>query len=236
MKTAVIIPTYNEKSNIQDLIQAIFSLGISDLEVVVVDDNSPDGTGAVVEEIRGRDKRVHLIHRPQKMGLGTAYLDGFRYALENSAEYFVEMDADLSHDFLALPDFLHGIENCDVVVGSRYVLEGKTKNWNRTRKLVSQLGNAYARFVLNVPVRDMTTGFKCYRRKVVEFLITQNIDAVGYVFQVETTYLSYRKGFSVKEIPITFVERRTGKSKFNLSIIRESFWKVLKLKYQEWKR
>lgn len=230
MKTAVIIPTYNEKENIQDLIQAIFSLDIPGLEVVAVDDNSPDGTGVAVAEIAKSNSRVHVIHRPKKMGLGTAYLDGFRYALDRGAEHLFEMDADLSHDFSVLPDFLKHIESNDVVVGSRYISGGKTENWNWTRKSVSYLGNLYARFILNVPIRDLTTGFKCYRRRVAEFLAGRNIDAVGYVFQIETTYHAYHHGYSVKEIPITFSERRSGKSKFDFQIIRESFWKVLKLR------
>lgn len=235
MKTAVIIPTYNEKSNIQDLIRAIFSLGILGLEVVVVDDNSPDGTGRAVAEISKSDSKVHVIQRSKKMGLGTAYLEGFQYALSRGAEYFLGMDADLSHDFSVIPDFLKNIEQYDIVVGSRYIPNGRMENlW--TRKVVSRLGNIYARFVLGIPVYDLTSGFKCYRRKAVEFLVTQNIDAIGYVFLTETTYRVYQEGFSVKEIPITFIERRAGKSKFNFSIIWESFWKILKLRYKNGKR
>lgn len=230
MKTAIIIPTYNERDNIDKLINEIFSLEIEGLEVVVVDDNSPDGTGKIVAEISAREPRVRIIHRKKKMGLGTAYLEGFRFALENGAEHFFEIDADFSHDHKIIPIFLDNIKNADLVVGSRYIPGGKTVNWDWKRKLISHFGNVYARTILGIPIRDLTTGYKCYRREVVEYLSTKNIDSVGYVFQVETSYIAHKQGFKVKEIPIIFTERRNGRSKFDGKIIWESFWKVFKLR------
>lgn len=233
MKTAIIIPTYNEKENIEKMINGIFSLEIEELGVVVVDDNSPDGTGKIVAEISSREPRVQIIHREKKMGLGTAYLEGFRFALEKGAEHFFEIDADFSHDHKIIPIFLDNIKNADLVVGSRYIPGGKTINWDWKRKLISYFGNVYARTVLGVPIRDLTTGYKCYRREVVEYLSAKNIDSVGYIFQVETSYIAHKNGFKIKEIPITFNERQLGKSKFSLKIIWESFWKVLKLKFKK---
>lgn len=232
MKIAIILPTYNEKDNIRKVISAIFSLKLNDLHVVVVDDNSPDGTGIIVENLRKENERIHIIHRKKKLGLGTAYLEGFQYALENGAEHFFEVDADFSHDFSLLPEFLKHNKNHDLVIGSRYMFGGKIENWNFLRKLISQSGNFYARKILKIPIKDLTTGFKCYQKNVVEYLAKKNIDSIGYVFQVETTYLAYQKGFKIKEIPITFTERTFGKSKFDYKILWESFWRVLKLKFK----
>jgi len=233
MKTAIIIPTFNEKDNIQELIPKIFSLNIPDLHIIVVDDNSPDGTGKIVSDMKKTDARIHSIHREKKMGLGTAYQDGFRYAFNEGAEHFFEIDADFSHDYKIIPQFLDTISEADLVVGSRYIPGGKTMNWNLSRRLVSHFGNVYARVVLGLPIRDLTTGYKCYHRRVIEYLATQPIDSIGYVFQVETSYLAHKKGFRVKEIPITFVERRSGTSKFNFRIIWESFWRVWKLRFMK---
>jgi dolichol-phosphate mannosyltransferase len=230
MKIAVIIPTYNEKENIERLINAIFSLNIGGLEVIVVDDNSPDDTAIAVKEIMSANPKIHLICRKGKMGLGTAYLEGFRYAIEYGADYLFEMDADLSHDPKQISLFLSHIDQNDLVIGSRYVSSGRIDNWDIHRRLVSSFGNLYARLILGVAVRDLTTGYKCYRRQVVEYLMGKDIDADGYVFQVETTYHAIKGNFRVKEIPIIFTERRLGKSKFNFNIIWESFWKVLKLR------
>jgi len=230
MKIAVIIPTYNEKENIEDALKEVFNLSLNDVHIVVVDDNSPDGTALIVQKIRENNNKVHIIQRTSKMGLGTAYIEGFKYALENGAEYIFEIDADFSHDFALIPSFLDNIDGHDLIIGSRYISNGKIANWNLSRRFISYFGNLYARFVLGVPVKDLTTGFKCYRREVVEFLNKQNISAIGYVFQIETTYHAYQQGFKIKEIPITFTERRIGKSKFSLKIIWESFWKVLRMR------
>ena len=211
MKIAVIIPTYNEKENIDKLINDIFSLKIDGLEIVIVDDNSPDGTANIVADIKKVNDKLHLINRPKKMGLGTAYIAGFRFALENGAEHFFEIDADFSHDFKMIPIFLDNIQNADLVVGSRYISGGKTLNWDKKRKLVSYFGNIYARIILGVPIRDLTTGYKCYRREIIEYINTKNITSIGYVFQIETSYIVHKKGFKIKEIHITFTERRLGK-------------------------
>lgn len=233
MKIAIIIPTYNEKENIKRALDKVFDLDLEDAHVIVVDDNSPDGTGLIVEKIKEGNERLHVIHRSKKMGLGTAYLDGFKYALTNGADYIVEVDADFSHDFSNIPYFLKNLEEFDVVIGSRYIPEGKIKNWDFSRRFFSKFGNIYARIVLNIPIQDLTTGYKCYRRNVIEHLCGKNIDSVGYVFQIETTYHVYKKEFKIKEVPITFTERRMGSSKFNFAIIWESFWKVLKLRFKK---
>jgi dolichol-phosphate mannosyltransferase len=229
MKIAIVIPTYNEKENISRLVSDIFDLGISELEIIAVDDNSPDGTGKLLDGIREKDKRVHVIHRAKKSGLGTAYLEGFQYSLVQGAEYIFAMDADFSHNPKMIPIYLDEIEQHDLVVGSRYISGGKITNWDVMRRFISYSGNLFARYILNMPVADMTTGFKCYRRKVIAYLKNKNISSIGYVFQIETIYHAYNNGFKVKEIPIQFSERRSGKSKFNSKIIWESFWKVAKL-------
>ncbi len=233
MKTAVILPTYNEKENVEKIIQHIFDLKIIDLEIVVVDDNSPDGTADIVEKCQTVNSSLHLIRRKGKLGLGTAYLEGFRYALEKGADYFFEIDADFSHDPKDISLFLSRVNQCDLVIGSRYIANGKISNWNASRRFVSSFGNLYARFILKMAINDLTTGYKCYRREVVEYLLGKEIDAVGYVFQIETTYHAVKRGFRVEEIPIVFTERTLGKSKFSLAIVGESFWKVLKLRFAD---
>ena len=233
MKIAVVIPTYNEKENIEEALGKVFGLNIEGLEVIVVDDNSPDGTGRIVEKIKENNSKLHIIQRNKKMGLGTAYLEGFKHALDNGAEHIFEIDADFSHDFSAIPDFLESIKEFDAVVGSRYINQGKIENWNFSRRFFSKFGNIYAQFILNIPIQDLTTGYKCYRRKVVEYLCSKNIDSVGYVFQIETTYHAHKNGFKIKEIPITFTERRLGSSKFDFRIIWESLSKVLKLRLKK---
>jgi dolichol-phosphate mannosyltransferase len=230
MKIAVIVPTYNEKENIQKLIQGIFDLNMDNLHIIVVDDGSPDGTGRLAEEIKKKNEKIHIIHRAGKMGLGTAYMEGFRYALKNEAEFFLGIDADFSHDYLLIPQFIKEMENHDLVVGSRYVPGGGIKNWPFSRMILSSWGNFYARRMLKMPIRDLTTGYKCYRKKVVEYLINQEIDAAGYVFLTETTYYAHKKGFKIKEIPIIFINRELGVSKLDIGIILESFWKIFKLR------
>ena len=229
-KTYIIIPTYNEKDNISTLLEQIFSLAIEGLNVLVVDDNSPDGTGEVVEKLRQNNLRLQILHRQQKFGLGTAYVAGFKEALRQGADYIFEMDADLSHQAKYIPDFLAAIKDNDLVLGSRYITGGGVSNWNWSRRLISRFGNLYARLVLGVPINDLTGGFKCYRRQVLEKINLDSLSSVGYNFQIETTYRAYQAGFKVKEIPIVFVERSRGKSKFDFKIMLESFYKVIILR------
>lgn len=235
MKTCIVIPTYNEKENIEIVIEKIFGLGVSELYILVVDDNSPDGTGGLVERLKIKYQNLDIIHRQRKAGLGKAYEAGFRQALKRGAEYIFEMDADLSHDSKHIPEFLNAIKSHDLVLGSRYIQGGGVRNWNFTRRLISKVGNLYARMILGIPYKDLTGGFKCYRRKVLESIDFSKISSVGYNFQIETTYIAYKKGFRIVEIPIIFAERTQGKSKFHIKIVIESFWKVLLLKFKNQK-
>ena len=231
MKTIVIIPTYNEKSNIAEIIEKLFSLKINSLEVLVVDDNSPDGTAEVVRKL-AQKYPVNLIVRSEKRGLGTAYTAAFKNILSQpgSPDIIIQMDADLSHDPAVIPVFLNQIKNCDVVLGSRYIKGGGVKNWNFFRRIVSRWSNVYARVILGLPYRDLTGGFKCWKREVLEKIDLDSLSSVGYNFQIETTYKAHRLGYKICEVPITFTERKQGESKFNLGIIVESFIKVLRLK------
>lgn len=230
MKIAIIIPTYNEKENIEKLIPKIFSLGVEGLEIIVVDDNSPDGTGKAVEELKRGDNRVHLLSRQKKMGLGTAYLAGFRYALGKGAEFIFEMDADFSHDFKMIPKFLEAAENHDFVIGSRYKNGVSITNWPLGRLAMSLLANKYAAFVTGVRLTDMTSGFKCYRRKVLETIELDRVRSNGYSFQIEMKYRAHKKNFSLKEIPIVFAGRHSGTSKISRWIVWEAFWLPWKLR------
>jgi dolichol-phosphate mannosyltransferase len=233
MKTIIVIPTYNEKNNLTELVKGIFSLAIENLSLIVVDDNSPDGTGILADQLAAEMPGIAVIHRHNKGGLGSAYIAGFQAALKSGADYIMEMDADFSHDYHFLPDFLREIKTADLVLGSRYIRGGEIKNWGLTRKLVSSLGNIYARFVLGAPIRDLTGGFKCYRRAVLEKINLDELDSQGYVFQIETTYLAWVKKFIVKEIPIVFTERRAGKSKFDFKIFLEALFRVLLLRFKK---
>ncbi len=229
-KVYVVIPTYNERENLPALVEKIFALKIPDLRLMVVDDNSPDGTGRIADELRQKYP-VTVIHRAEKSGLGKAYVQGFE-SLPPEAEIVIQMDADLSHDPAAIPAMLEKIKTCDVVLGSRYIPGGNTKNWDLARKLISRFGNFYARTILALPYRDLTGGFKCFRREALEKINLSLLSSVGYNFQIETTYAAHKKGLKICEIPITFTERRLGSSKFNLGIILESFWKVLRLRFR----
>ncbi|MFA6255220.1 MAG: polyprenol monophosphomannose synthase [Patescibacteria group bacterium] len=232
-KIIIVIPTYNEKNNIIKLIEQIFALGIEGLNILVVDDNSPDGTGRIVEERKKINPQLDILHRQQKAGLGKAYLAGFSEALKRGADYIFEMDADFSHDPRYIPEFLNKIKDYDLVLGSRYIFGGGTKNWNLVRRLISRFGNIYARLILNLPLKDLTGGFKCYRHAVLEKINLADLSSVGYNFQIETTFKAYQAGFRIAEIPIIFTERAEGKSKFNLKIILESFWQVLLLRLKK---
>lgn len=229
MKTLIIIPTYNEKDNLGKLVQEIFGLKIDGLEILVVDDNSPDGTGRLVEDLKNNDSRMHLIKREKKMGLGTAYLEGFSYALARGAEYIFEIDADFSHDPRLIPDFLKAAEDCDLVIGSKYVPQGKMKI-DFLRNNLSYLGNLFAKFVLGTPFNDLTSGYRCYRRAVLEVIDLSKVEASNYSFQIEMAYKAFKKGFKIKEIPIIFTVRELGKSKFQLKMILEALLVVFRLR------
>jgi dolichol-phosphate mannosyltransferase len=223
--TTIIVPTYNEKQNIERLISALLEAG-PDVNVLVVDDNSPDRTADYVEAIASNNPRVRLIKRPGKMGLGTAYITGFKDALEHGAEIIIQMDADFSHDPRYIADFRDAIEGNDIVIGSRYVKGVNVVNWPMDRLLLSYFANLYTRVVTGLPIHDATSGFKCIRREVLESINLGEIISDGYCFQIEMTFRAWRKGFRVAEIPIVFVERHSGTSKMSKHIIWEAMWKV----------
>jgi dolichol-phosphate mannosyltransferase len=222
----VCLPTYNERDNLERMVDALQNvLGDEDL-VLVIDDSSPDGTGEIADRLAGERRGVHVLHRPRKEGLGPAYLDGFRRALELGADLIFEMDCDFSHDPDDVPRLAAAAEDADLVIGSRYVDGGGTKNWGLVRRLISRGGSLYAQVLLGVGVRDLTGGFKCYRRAVLETIDLDAIHSKGYAFQIETTYRALRRGFRVVEVPIVFVDRQVGGSKMSKAIVLEAVWKV----------
>jgi dolichol-phosphate mannosyltransferase len=230
-RALVIVPTYNERENIQRLIESVLAQDPR-LDVLVVDDGSPDGTGAIVSGIGATNPRVHLHSRPRKMGLGTAYIAGFRWALQREYAYIFEMDADFSHDPAHLPQFLEAVTGADLVLGSRY-REGKVTvvNWPITRLLLSYFANVYARAVTGLPLWDATGGFKCFRRAVLESIDLDRVHSNGYAFQIEMSFRAWKKGFRLIEIPIVFVDRTEGQSKMSRSIVREAVWMVWRLRF-----
>lgn len=230
-KVLVIVPTYNERDNVIRLIDAVLSQDVR-IEVLVVDDGSPDGTGDLVDERAAVDSRTHALHRPSKMGLGTAYLAGFQWALERDYELVFEMDADFSHDPSHLPQFLESALDADLVLGSRY-RDGKVTvvNWPITRLILSYSANIYARFVTGLPLFDATGGFKCFHRKVLEAINLNDVRSNGYAFQIEMSFRAWRKGFRIVEIPIVFVDRSEGESKMSKRIVREAIWMVWRLRW-----
>jgi dolichol-phosphate mannosyltransferase len=232
MRVAVAcIPTYNERENLQAITEAVLT---SDprLEVLIVDDNSPDGTGDLADRLAAGDERIHVLHRPQKQGLGRAYLDAFRWALSRPYQYLLEMDADFSHHPKYLPQLLNEAEReTDLVLGSRYVPGGGTLNWGRVRQMISRGGSLYARIALGIPIRDLTGGFKCFRRRVLESIDLDAVRSNGYAFQIELTYRALQKGFRVKEVPIVFEDRRVGQSKMSRTIFFEALMMVWKLRF-----
>ncbi len=230
MKALIIIPTYNENKNIKRLVNKILKID-NRLEILVVDDNSPDGTGDIVEELSKQYQRVHILHRNKKLGLGSAYIAGFKYALSRDYNLIFEMDADFSHDPRYLLNFIKEIKKHDVVVGSRYVKGGGVVNWPMHRLLLSYFANLYARAITGLPIKDTTAGYKCFQREVLEALDLDNFSAKGYGFQIETNFKCWRKGFSLSEIPIVFTERSAGKTKMNHNIIIEAIWIVWKLRF-----
>jgi dolichol-phosphate mannosyltransferase len=222
----VILPTYNEAGNIEPMVEAVGpKLGVDD-RILIVDDDSPDGTGRIADRLAGSDPRIEVLHRQSKEGLGPAYIAGFRRALEGGAELIVQMDADFSHDPAYLPRLLAASEIADLVIGSRYVPGGAITEWGAVRRAISRGGSLYSRVVLTVPVRDLTGGFKCFRREVLETIDLDSVAASGYSFQVEMTYRVLKAGFEVLEVPITFRERHTGTSKMSPAIVVEAAWRV----------
>ncbi|HEX6925486.1 MAG TPA: polyprenol monophosphomannose synthase [Longimicrobiaceae bacterium] len=230
-RSLVIVPTYNERENLPRLVPMILAQDPS-LEVLVVDDASPDGTGDLAEEMAEREPRLHVLHREGKLGLGTAYLAGFRWGLDRGYDYLFEMDADFSHDPAHLPEFLEAIEEADLVLGSRY-LHGRVTvvNWPIGRLLLSYFANVYARVVTGLPLADATGGFKCFRREVLEALELERVESNGYAFQIEMSFRAWKKGFRIKEIPIMFVDRNIGESKMSKKIVREAVWRVWRLRW-----
>ena len=226
----VIVPTYNERDNLPAIVAAVHE-HLGEADVLVVDDNSPDGTGAVADDIAAKDAKVHVLHRPGKQGLGTAYVAGFRWALQRDYQFLFEMDCDFSHDPKYLPTMLaRARAGADLVLGSRYVDGGGTVNWGPMRKLISRGGSLYARTILGVGVRDLTGGFKCFRRGTLEKLDLDSVSAQGYGFQIEMTYRAVKHGLRVEEVPIVFVDRRVGQSKMSKKIFLEALTLVWKLR------
>ena len=226
----VIVPTYNERDNLPAIIAAVHE-HLAEADVLVVDDNSPDGTGAVADELAARDGKVHVLHRPGKQGLGTAYVAGFKWALARDYQFVFEMDCDFSHDPKYLPIMLaRARSGADLVLGSRYVAGGGTVNWGPMRKLISRGGSLYARTILAIDVRDVTGGFKCFRRSTLERLDLDSVSAQGYGFQIEMTYRTIKQGMRVEEVPIVFVDRRAGRSKMSRRIFAEAIVEVWRLR------
>jgi len=233
-RALVVIPTYNEAGNVPNIVPQVLAQDPR-LEILVVDDNSPDGTGQLAAAIAAKEPRVHVLHREGKLGLGTAYLTGFRWALDRGYDYVFEMDADFSHDPEHLKQFLKAIEEADLVLGSRY-LGGKVTivNWPMPRLLLSYCANVYARWVTGLRIWDLTGGFKCFRRGVLEAIDLPRVRSNGYAFQIEMSVRAWRKGFTLKEIPIVFVDRTEGQSKMNKAIVREAVWMVPRLRLMAW--
>jgi dolichol-phosphate mannosyltransferase len=227
----LVLPTYNEVENLEPLVEAVRAKLPPSARILVVDDNSPDGTGEIADRLAERHENVEVLHRPRKEGLGPAYIAGFRRALQGDAGLILEMDSDFSHDPAYLPRLLEAARQADVVLGSRYVAGGGVSDWGPVRRAVSRGGSSYARLVLGVEVRDLTGGFKCFRREVLEAIDLDAITTRGYAFQVELTYRAIRRGFKVVEVPIVFRERRVGKSKMDLSIVAEAVWRLPLLRF-----
>jgi dolichol-phosphate mannosyltransferase len=222
----LVLPTYNEAANIEAIVEAVLVKLPGSGRVLVVDDSSPDGTAEIVERLAGGSDRVELLRRPRKEGLGPAYVAGFKRALAGGAGLVLEMDADFSHDPAYLPRLLAAMDRADVAIGSRYVNGGGVEDWSALRQAISRGGSAYARLALGLDVRDLTGGFKCFRREVLEAINLDSVSARGYAFQVELTYRAIRLGFDVVEVPIVFRDRRAGSSKMGGAIVAEAIWRV----------
>lgn len=229
MKTLVIIPTYNESENIEKIVPVVLEKD-SSIHVLIVDDNSPDGTGKIADSMSQESDRIFVIHRQNKAGLGTAYLTGFKFALAKGYDLIFEMDCDFSHDPKYLPHFLKAIRDADLVLGSRYISGVNVINWPMSRLLLSYFANVYSRMVTGLKVKDATGGFKCFRRKVLEAIELDRVKSNGYSFQIEMSFRAWKKGFKIKEIPIVFEDRKVGQSKMSKKIVREAIWMVWRLR------
>jgi dolichol-phosphate mannosyltransferase len=230
----VVLPTYNEAENLERIVGAVLEHLPASSKVLIVDDNSPDGTGEIADRLAGASESVDVLHRERKEGLGPAYLAGFRVALAGGADRIIEMDADFSHDPAYLPELIQATDEADLAIGSRYVQGGGVMDWGPVRRFISRGGSAYARMALGLPVRDLTGGFKCFRREVLEAIRLESIEARGYAFQVETTYRAIKSGFRVVEVPIVFSDRREGTSKMSKSIVAEAMWRVPAMRFRRW--
>jgi len=228
-KSLIIIPTYNELENIKRLIPDILDR-YENTDILIVDDNSPDGTGSYVSSLASSDKRIRIIQREKKLGLGTAYITGFKYAIQNKYDFIFEMDADYSHDPGEIENFLKAIEHNDLVLGSRYLTGVNVINWPMRRLILSYFANFYTHFITRLPIHDSTGGYKCFRREVLEAINLDKIKSNGYAFQIEMTYKAWKKGFRIKEISIIFVDRVKGNSKMSRKIVREAILMVWKLR------
>jgi dolichol-phosphate mannosyltransferase len=230
LRVLVVTPTYNERDNLAEFVAAVHAVAPS-VDLLVVDDASPDGTGALGDALAAKDARIHVVHRAGKLGLGTAYVEGFRFAMARGYDVVFEMDADLSHDPAYIPRFLDAIaEGADVVLGSRNVSGGGVEGWGIGRHVLSKGGSLYARTILGVPVRDLTTGYKAYTRRALDLIDLGTVRSNGYSFQIETTYRALRKGLRVVEVPIVFVDRRAGRSKMSRRIFAEAIVEVWRLR------
>jgi dolichol-phosphate mannosyltransferase len=230
--TLVVTPTYNEADNIELFISKVLSQGES-IDILIVDDNSPDGTGDIVAKLKAGNPRIHLLRRPGKMGLGTAYVEGFRYAIANKFDFIFEIDADFSHNPDEIPNFLKKIETYDLVVGSRYTNGVRVVNWPMRRLLLSYFASVYTRVITGMNIKDATGGFKCFRRKVLESINLDKVKSNGYAFQIEMNFKVWSKGFRVCEYPITFIDRQVGVSKMSRKIVYEAVFMVWKLKFRK---
>jgi dolichol-phosphate mannosyltransferase len=228
----LVLPTYNEAENIERFLAAVREKLPEKARILVVDDNSPDGTGRIADRLAAADDRIAVLHRPGKGGLGPAYIAGFRRALAEGAGLILEMDSDFSHDPAYLPRLLEASKRADLTIGSRYIEGGGVSDWGALRRAISRGGSAYARLVLGVSVRDLTGGFKCFRREVLESIDLDSIEARGYAFQVEMTYRAIQRGFKVVEVPIVFRDRQAGSSKMDRSIVAEAIWRVPLLRFR----
>lgn len=227
-KALVIVPTYDERDNVAPIVKAVHT-HLPEADLLFVDDNSPDGTGAILDGLAAEDKSVNVLHRPGKQGLGRAYVAGFKWALERDYEFIFEMDCDFSHDPRELPNFIKAADDADLVIGSRYINGIRVLNWPLSRLLLSTFAGRYVRMVTGMPVFDPTGGFKCFRRCVLESINLDRITSNGYSFQIEMNHTAWMAGYRIREIPIVFEDRRAGYSKMNKSIAREAFFMVLKL-------
>jgi dolichol-phosphate mannosyltransferase len=222
----LVLPTYNEAGNLEAFVEAVVAVLPVDARVLIVDDNSPDGTGEIADGLAAGEARIAVLHRPHKEGLGPAYIAGFRQVLDEGAGLILQMDADFSHDPSHIPALLAAVDDADLVVGSRYVDGGGVTDWGVVRRAISRGGSAYSRLVLGLDVRDLTAGFKCFRRELLEAIDLDSIETRGYAFQVEMTYRALRLGFRVVEVPIVFHDRQAGSSKMDRSVITEALWRV----------